>query len=311
MDEVQRKLGPFLTAIKQGMACEEQKSTMSAYACGILDHDGDRYRQAKEHLDDCPSCRLFVLRLRGLAAILPPVALPASLAIKDVGLLAHVNAIVHATWRHKVALIGQHVTVASTGGATGAGAAAGAGHGAGAGFVAYGGSAGAGAGSSVGAGAYLLGGGAGKLIAACAALCAVGGAVIVVSAPPNLPTHRARHQSQTVLNAPSQVAAQPRRSTARPTLPPVKRVRISSGQPPRHTSNLVRRVPIAHPRREPELSRPAASSLSPGTAKRSTEGQTPPHPVLTSTPPANPGPTRSRSSGSSSGNCEFTPEVCP
>ena len=46
---------------------------MRAFAYGILDPQGERYRLALLHRSECPACRAYVLSLRGLAAVLPPV----------------------------------------------------------------------------------------------------------------------------------------------------------------------------------------------------------------------------------------------
>jgi RNA polymerase sigma factor (sigma-70 family) len=109
------KLGELVETIAAGRWCEEQGSLMRGFAYGVLDPRGERYRLARAHHTTCPSCRAYVLSLRGLAAVLPPV--PAMLHL-----------------------------VLGAGAAGGAGAAAaGAGSGSGA--------AGAGAGSGAGAGA--------------------------------------------------------------------------------------------------------------------------------------------------------------
>jgi hypothetical protein len=49
---------------------------MRALAYGILARDGRRYRLALSHHRSCPSCRAYVLSLRGLAGALPPTLLP-------------------------------------------------------------------------------------------------------------------------------------------------------------------------------------------------------------------------------------------
>jgi DNA-directed RNA polymerase specialized sigma24 family protein len=126
------KVGKLLDTIACGGWCEEQGSTMRGLAFGILDPSGERYALALAHQRECPACRNYVLSLRGLAAVLPPIALP---------------------W----ALVG-------VGGAAGAGVGAGAGAGTGAGAVAGAGT-GAGAGAGTGAG-VATGAGAGGLSAA-------------------------------------------------------------------------------------------------------------------------------------------------
>jgi DNA-directed RNA polymerase specialized sigma24 family protein len=76
MDGVSRKVGEFVRAIEAGRWCEARGSLMRAFAFGILDPGGRRYERASEHLGGCTGCRAYVRSLRGLGALLPPVALP-------------------------------------------------------------------------------------------------------------------------------------------------------------------------------------------------------------------------------------------
>ncbi len=70
------KVGVLLQAISGGQWCEQQGSLMRGFAFGILDPSGERYRLARLHQRECPACRAYVLSLRGLAAVLPPLPLP-------------------------------------------------------------------------------------------------------------------------------------------------------------------------------------------------------------------------------------------
>jgi DNA-directed RNA polymerase specialized sigma24 family protein len=70
------KMGDLLEAIRRGEWCEQQASLMRGFAFGILDPAGERYRLARLHQRGCPACRAYVLSLRGLAAVLPPLPLP-------------------------------------------------------------------------------------------------------------------------------------------------------------------------------------------------------------------------------------------
>src|SRR5579871_958254 len=70
---VAAKVGVLVRTISDGDFCEQQASLMRAFAFGVLDPDGERYRIAAAHLDDCPACRRHVASLRGLAVALPPV----------------------------------------------------------------------------------------------------------------------------------------------------------------------------------------------------------------------------------------------
>jgi hypothetical protein len=67
------KVGALVETIGGGSWCEEQGSLMRGLAYGILDPGGERYRLALIHSGECPSCRAYVVSLRGLAAVLPPV----------------------------------------------------------------------------------------------------------------------------------------------------------------------------------------------------------------------------------------------
>jgi RNA polymerase sigma factor (sigma-70 family) len=73
---VAAKVEALLETIGAGRWCERQGSLMRAYAFGILDPDGERHALARAHLRQCPACRAFVLSLRGLATVLPPLPLP-------------------------------------------------------------------------------------------------------------------------------------------------------------------------------------------------------------------------------------------
>jgi hypothetical protein len=67
------KVGGLVRAISAGQWCEQQGSLMRGLAYGILDPEGERYQLALIHRDECSACRAYVLSLRGLAALLPPV----------------------------------------------------------------------------------------------------------------------------------------------------------------------------------------------------------------------------------------------
>jgi DNA-directed RNA polymerase specialized sigma24 family protein len=129
------KVGDLLRAIRGGEWCEQQASLMRGLAFGMLDPDGERYRLARIHQRECSACRAYVLSLRGLAAVLPPLGLPWGLGV-GVG--------------------------------TGAGTGASAGAGAGAGAAAGGG---AGTGVGIGTGAGI---GSAKLAVGCLLALGVG-----------------------------------------------------------------------------------------------------------------------------------------
>jgi RNA polymerase sigma factor (sigma-70 family) len=72
-DGVAQKVSALVETIAAGRWCDEQGSLMRGFAYGVLDPAGERYRLADAHRAACPACRVYVLSLRGLAAVLPPV----------------------------------------------------------------------------------------------------------------------------------------------------------------------------------------------------------------------------------------------
>lgn len=76
MDAVSKAIGRITREIDEGDRCENRASLNKAYALGLLDTDGERYAQARSHLDECSRCRAYVLGLRGLASVAPPTMLP-------------------------------------------------------------------------------------------------------------------------------------------------------------------------------------------------------------------------------------------
>lgn len=84
---VASKLGVLTAAIAEGRYCEERASLMRAFAFGILDREGERYKLALAHRRDCPACRAYVRSLRGISALLPPVLLrvPAAAVLRSGG----------------------------------------------------------------------------------------------------------------------------------------------------------------------------------------------------------------------------------
>jgi DNA-directed RNA polymerase specialized sigma24 family protein len=170
------KVGELLEAIRGGEWCERQASLMRGFAFGILDPRGERYRLARLHQRECPACRAYVLSLRGLAAVLPPLPLPWALVSPTHAAGAKTGAGTKAGAQASGSAgvkTGAGVSAGAKAGAgVSAGAKAGAGVSAGAGAKAGAGSAGAGGGAA--AGTASTGVGAGALSASGAA--GVGGA---------------------------------------------------------------------------------------------------------------------------------------
>ncbi|HYM45350.1 MAG TPA: sigma-70 family RNA polymerase sigma factor [Solirubrobacteraceae bacterium] len=169
------KVGELLNTIRAGSFCAEQSSLMRGLAYGILDPGGERYALAQAHHRECPACRAYVLSLRGLASVLPPLPLPLAL--------------------------GAGVAVGAGAGGAGAGAS-GAGAGAGAGTGATGGAVGvgaasgvAGAGGAAGGGWLVAGGGLGaKLAVGCLLAVSVGAGCVALSTGPLEPEHGAHRR---------------------------------------------------------------------------------------------------------------------
>jgi len=82
---VAAKVDVLLKTIQGGGWCEQQASLMRGLAYGIHDPDGERYRLAQQHRRECPACRAYVISLRGLAAVLPPLALPWAPGVAGLG----------------------------------------------------------------------------------------------------------------------------------------------------------------------------------------------------------------------------------
>jgi DNA-directed RNA polymerase specialized sigma24 family protein len=97
MDGVSKKVGLFVRDIERDEWCESRRSLIKAYALGLLEEDGPRYRLAAEHLSECSACRSDVLRVRGIAALGPPAPLAlALLAGAGGGAAAGGHALAHA-----------------------------------------------------------------------------------------------------------------------------------------------------------------------------------------------------------------------
>lgn len=74
MDRVSREMSGLVGELSGGEWCDSRRSLIGAYALGLLDVEGERYRLAADHLEDCAACRRRVLSMRGLAGVVPPVA---------------------------------------------------------------------------------------------------------------------------------------------------------------------------------------------------------------------------------------------
>ena len=251
------KVGELLEAIRGGQWCEQQGSLMRGFAFGILDPRGERYRLARLHQRECPACRAYVLSLRGLAAVLPPLPLPWGLGFAGP----------HHTAPTR--------TPSARTSPTHAGAGAKAGAGTGAGTITASGAAGAG---SAAGGGWLLGGSVGaKLAVSCVLALSVGCVALTVAPHHAAASHREdprRKASPTqayLADAPSALTGSPalggstalggaisgRSSAAVPRISPTAR------------AAAVRRAADRHAQREFGLEQPASATATASSPPRS------------------------------------------
>ncbi len=246
------KVGELLEAIRGGQWCEQQGSLMRGFAFGILDPRGERYRLARLHQRECPACRAYVLSLRGLAAVLPPLPLPWGLGFGRPPTPHTPSSPTHTT----------------------AGAKAGAGTGAGA-ITASGA---AGAGGAAGGG-WLLGGSVGaKLAVGCVLALSVGCVALTVA-----PHHAgASHRSPARRLASASLADDPGAAAGSPTFAGSTALGgpISGRSSTRVVPHVPRPSPIAraaavrraadrHAQQEFGLERPAATTATASSSPQS------------------------------------------
>ena len=237
---VAAKVGAIVETISSGRWCEEQGSLMRAFAFGILDPDGDRYRLADAHRRQCPACRRYVRSLRGLAVVLPPVLSPLTLAAGAVGgsgAGASSGGALAAAKGAGAGASGGGLSVAGGAGSAGGASLAGGGSLAG-GASAAGGAAGA------GGGWLVLGGGLGaKLAAGCLVALGIGVGCVALGVGG---IHGRRH-GRAPLHAPAPPLAGSRPGT-QPLAPPAPR----GGSAPASQRRSAARAPapVAGARRE-------------------------------------------------------------
>ena len=144
-----KKLGGLLEAINRGDWCQEQRSLIKAYAFGLHEEGGERHALAVAHVMECQACAAYVRSLRGLAVVLPAPALLSGAVAAGGGILGGLSGLFN----------GGGAAVGGTGTAAGGG------------------------------GAALLSGIGAKTAALCvSAVCAAGGAAIVVESAPDAKT---------------------------------------------------------------------------------------------------------------------------
>ena len=249
---VAAKMDALLKTIQGGGWCEQQASLMRGLAYGVHDPDGERYRLAQLHRRECPACRAYVISLRGLAAVLPPLALP---------------------WAPGMAGLG-----GALGGGAGSSAAGLGGGGSGAGLGGAGSGLG-GAGSSAGLGGAAGGGAAGgwlplggslgvKLATGCLLVAGVSGGCVALIASPGHSRHALHsHDLARGSGAPS-AGTSPTLSSSRP-------IRLAQRRASVHV------VPSASTR----PSRSLAAVPAAGTAQRELGFERAPRPQARTAPP--------------------------
>jgi DNA-directed RNA polymerase specialized sigma24 family protein len=128
MDRAMRKIGGIVAGIDaRGCGGDEWACMLRAYALGLLGEDERDYRRASEHIEDCASCRRYVLGLRGLAAIVPPVGLPLMpVGGHETSILAHLERLFGGHGSASATASSALQGTATAGGASAAGGGAGA-----------------------------------------------------------------------------------------------------------------------------------------------------------------------------------------
>jgi DNA-directed RNA polymerase specialized sigma24 family protein len=93
MDGATKKIGVIVASISaRGCGDDEWARLLRAYALGTLAEEHPDYPRAREHIEKCTACHRYVMGLRGLAAIVPPVGLPfMPLGGHEAGILAHLE----------------------------------------------------------------------------------------------------------------------------------------------------------------------------------------------------------------------------
>ncbi len=77
MDGATRKIGGIVASINaRGCGGDEWARMMRSYAFGTLAESDRDYQRAAAHIEDCAACRRYVMGLRGLAAVIPPIGVP-------------------------------------------------------------------------------------------------------------------------------------------------------------------------------------------------------------------------------------------
>ncbi len=126
MDGATKKIGVIVASISaRGCGDDEWARLMRDYALGLLTEDDRDYRRATDHIKDCTLCHRYVMGLRGLAAVIPPVGLPLMPGGgHEAGILAHLEHLFrgHGTASATASTALQSTATAGSAGAAGGGA---------------------------------------------------------------------------------------------------------------------------------------------------------------------------------------------
>jgi DNA-directed RNA polymerase specialized sigma24 family protein len=77
MDRAIKQIAAVVATIDtRGCGDGEWARALRAFAVGAMNEDSPDFRRVAEHVRDCATCERYVMGLRGLAALLPPVAFP-------------------------------------------------------------------------------------------------------------------------------------------------------------------------------------------------------------------------------------------
>jgi DNA-directed RNA polymerase specialized sigma24 family protein len=93
MDRTMKKIGGIIAGMdSRGCGDDEWARALRSFALGLMSEDSPDYKRIAEHVRECASCTRYVMGLRGLAAVLPPLGWPLAPVSHDSGaLLAHLH----------------------------------------------------------------------------------------------------------------------------------------------------------------------------------------------------------------------------
>src|ERR1039457_745663 len=127
MDGATKKIGAIVASISaRGCGDDEWARLLRAYALGTLAEEHPDYPRAREHIEKCTACHRYVMGLRGLAAIVPPVGLPfMPVGGHEAGILAHLEHLFNGHGSASATASSALQSTATAGSAGGAGGGAG------------------------------------------------------------------------------------------------------------------------------------------------------------------------------------------